>query len=132
MAGCELSSIALLDNFCWCSPENPEKLYQLKMALKACHDLSLTFGTLHLFLGKIVCIMILMVITKIIKKLKSQFPPTLLISSIGIIKSYYNLLSIVPQTTDDYIYVIGRTGDEMGGSEFAKVFWITKTILSPK
>ena len=45
VAGTQLSSIALLDNFCWCSPENPEYLYQLKKASKACYDLSLFFGT---------------------------------------------------------------------------------------
>ena len=56
------------------------------------------------------------------KKIKISIPPTLLISSIGIIKSYKELLTITPQNTNDFVYVIGRTGNEMGGSEFAKVF----------
>ena len=64
-------------------------------------------------------------------KVKISIPPTLLISSIGIIKSYKELLTIVPQTTDDFVYVIGRTGNEMGGSEFAKVFGL-KNCNVPK
>ena len=51
-----------------------------------------------------------------------SIPPTLLISSIGIIKSYNNLLTIVPQAIEDLVYIIGTTGNEMGGSEFAKIF----------
>ena len=121
VAGCELSFIALLDNFCWCSPEHPEKIYQLKMASKACYDLSLNFGTPFIS-GKDSMYNDFTGYNKSNKKIKISIPPTLLISSIGIIKSYHNLLSIVPQTTDDYIYIIGRTGDEMGGSEFTKVF----------
>ena len=49
---------------------------------------------------------------------------TLLISSIGIIKSYINLLTIVPKTVDDLVYIIGKTDNEIGGSEFAKIFTI--------
>ena len=56
------------------------------------------------------------------KKIKISIPPTLLISSIGIINSYKNLLTIVPQSIDDLVYVIGETSNEIGGSEFAKVF----------
>ena len=56
------------------------------------------------------------------KKIKISIPPTLLISSIGIIKDYNNLLSIVPRLPGDLVYIIGGTGSEMGGSEFEKVF----------
>ena len=128
VSGCELSSIALLDNFCWCSPEDPGKLYQLKMSLKACYDLSLTFGAPFIS-GKDSMYNDFNGYDKSNKKIKISIHPTLLISSIGIIKSYHNLLSMVPQTTGDYIYVIGRTGDEMGGSEFAKVFGYENNIV---
>jgi phosphoribosylformylglycinamidine synthase len=128
VTGCELSSIALLDNFCWCSPENPEKLYQLKMALKACYDLSINFGTPFIS-GKDSMYNDFNGYDKRSKKIKISIPPTLLISSIGIIKSYHNLLSIVPQTEGDYLYVIGKTGDEMGGSEFTKVLGDENNIV---
>jgi phosphoribosylformylglycinamidine synthase len=130
VVGCELSNIALLDNFCWCSPENSEKLYQLKMASKACYDLSLTFETPFIS-GKDSMYNDFNGYDKKNNKVKISIPPTLLISSIGIIKSYKELLTIVPQTTDDFVYVIGRTGNEMGGSEFAKVFGL-KNCNVPK
>ena len=130
VVGCELSTIALLDNFCWCSPENSEKLYQLKMASKACYDLSLTFETPFIS-GKDSMYNDFNGYDKKNNKVKISIPPTLLISSIGIIKSYKELLTIVPQTTDDFVYVIGRTGNEMGGSEFAKVFGL-KNCNVPK
>ena len=56
------------------------------------------------------------------RKIKISIPPTLLISSVGIIKSYNNLLTIVPQTIEDLVYIIGKTDSEMGGSEFVKIF----------
>ena len=123
VTGCDLSAIALLDNFCWCSPENFEKLYQLKMAAKACHDLSLAFETPFIS-GKDSMYNDFNGYDKRNRKIKISIPPTLLISSIGIIKSYINLLTIVPQDVDDLIYIIGKTGNEIGGSEFAKIFAI--------
>jgi len=130
VVGCELSNIALLDNFCWCSPENSEKLYQLKMAAKACYDLSLTFETPFIS-GKDSMYNDFNGYDKKNNKVKISIPPTLLISSIGIIKSYKELLTITPQNTNDFVYVIGRTGNEMGGSEFAKVFGL-KNFNVPK
>jgi len=121
VTGCDLSTIALLDNFCWCSPENSEKLYQLKMASKACYDLSLTFGTPFIS-GKDSMYNDFNGYDKKNKKIKISIPPTLLISSVGIIKSYNNLLTIAPQAIEDLVYIIGKTDSEIGGSEFVKIF----------
>ena len=121
VTGCDLSTIALLDNFCWCSPENSEKLYQLKMASKACYDLSLTFGTPFIS-GKDSMYNDFNGYDKKNKKIKVSIPPTLLISSVGIIKSYNNLLTIAPQAIEDLVYIIGKTDSEIGGSEFVKIF----------
>jgi len=100
------------------------------MASKACYDLSLTFETPFIS-GKDSMYNDFNGYDKKNNKVKISIPPTLLISSIGIIKSYKELLTIVPQTTDDFVYVIGRTGNEMGGSEFAKVFGL-KNCNVPK
>ncbi len=126
VTGCDLSAIALLDNFCWCSPENFGKLYQLKMAAKACHDLSLAFETPFIS-GKDSMYNDFNGYDKRNKKIKISIPPTLLISSIGIIKNYKNLLTIVPEAVDDLVYIIGKTGNEIGGSEFAKIFAINNS-----
>ena len=36
--GATLDRAALLDNFCWCSADQPERLYQLREAARGCHD----------------------------------------------------------------------------------------------
>ena len=66
--------------------------------------------------------MILTVMTKKNRKVKISILPTVLISSIGIIKDYNDLLSIVPRKFDDLIFMIGKTDSEMGGTEYEKVF----------
>ena len=100
------------------------------MASKACYDLSLAFETPFIS-GKDSMYNDFNGYDKKNNKVKISIPPTLLISSIGIIKSYKELLTIVPQTTGDFVYVIGRTGNEMGGSEFTKVFGL-KNCNVPK
>ncbi|MEC8155098.1 MAG: AIR synthase-related protein, partial [Pseudomonadota bacterium] len=37
-AGAPLDRAALLDNFCWCSADQPERLYQLREAARGCFD----------------------------------------------------------------------------------------------
>ncbi|MGA0236124.1 MAG: AIR synthase-related protein, partial [Alphaproteobacteria bacterium] len=36
--GATLDRAALLDNFCWCSADQPERLFQLREAARGCHD----------------------------------------------------------------------------------------------
>ena len=38
VVGAAPQRIALLDNFCWCSSDDPERLGQLKRAARACYD----------------------------------------------------------------------------------------------
>jgi len=43
--GIPLDTIAILDNFCWCSSNEPERLGQLKRAAQGCDDVAPAFGT---------------------------------------------------------------------------------------
>src|SRR3989338_6165340 len=43
--GGTLSHLAILDNFCWCSSNDPKRLYQLLEAVKACYDCAVGYGT---------------------------------------------------------------------------------------
>jgi phosphoribosylformylglycinamidine synthase len=128
VTGCELSNIALLDNFCWCSPEEPERLYQLKKSLEACYDLSLFFQTPFIS-GKDSMYNDFNGYDKKNNKVKISIPPTLLISSIGVINNQNNLQTIVPQNSNDLIYIIGETNNEMAGSEFSKIFGSKNNIV---
>ena len=41
--GADPERVALLDNFCWCSSYDPQRLGQLKEAARACYDLALAY-----------------------------------------------------------------------------------------
>ena len=65
--------------------------------------------------------MILLALMEKNKKIKISIPPTLLISSIGIVKSFEDLTSISP-SSNDLIYLIGETKEELGGSEYGNIY----------
>jgi len=44
-------TIAILDNFCWCSSDEPERLGQLKLAAQGCYDFSKISAPRHLRQG---------------------------------------------------------------------------------
>src|SRR3989338_6679897 len=44
-AGGTLSHLAILDNFCWCSSDDPRRLGQLVETVKACYDSAVAYGT---------------------------------------------------------------------------------------
>lgn len=50
--------------------------------------------------------------------IKISAPPTLLVSSIGVIPHIENSISIAPKATGDCVYLLGETKDELGASEY--------------
>ena len=116
-AGVDINKIALLDNFCWCSSKEPERLYQLKQAAKACYDLTVAYET-PLISGKDSMFNDFSGFDEKGKSIKISVLPTLLISSIGVVNNIYKTISIDTKFPDDLIYVLGETSDEMGGSEY--------------
>jgi len=115
--GADPDRIAILDNFCWCSSDQPERLGQLKRAALACYETATGFGApfisgkdsmfndFHGFDGQD-------------KPVKISVPPTLLISSLGIVPDVLDCVTIEPRFAGDLVYVMGVTRDEMGGSEY--------------
>jgi phosphoribosylformylglycinamidine synthase len=45
VSGGTLNHLAILDNFCWSSSGNPERLFELREAAKACYDFATLYGT---------------------------------------------------------------------------------------
>jgi hypothetical protein len=45
VSGGTLNHLAILDNFCWSSSSNPERLFELREAAKACYDFATLYGT---------------------------------------------------------------------------------------
>lgn len=116
-AGGSLSHLALLDNFCWSSSNDPERLGQLKAAAQACYDYATKYGTPFIS-GKDSMFNDFSGFDKEGKPIKISVPPTLLISSIGVIKDVTKSASLDPKFTGDLVYIIGETKDETGGSEY--------------
>jgi phosphoribosylformylglycinamidine synthase subunit PurSL len=119
-AGGQLGHIALLDNFCWCSGFDPVRLDQLKKAAKACFDYATRFNTPFIS-GKDSMFNDFKGFDEKGNPIQISIPPTLLISSIGIIDDVHKLISLDVKHAVDLIYLLGETYDEMGGSEYLKM-----------
>ncbi|MFA6383294.1 MAG: AIR synthase-related protein [Parcubacteria group bacterium] len=115
--GADIERLALLDNFCWCSSNEPERLWQLKQAVKACHDYAIAFGTPFIS-GKDSMFNDFKGFDENKKPLKISVPPTLLISAIGVVPDVARTVSLDAKFPGDLIYILGETFDELGASEY--------------
>ena len=103
--------IALLDNFAWGDPEDPENLGGLVRAAQACYDVSKAFDMPYIS-GK--------------DSLYNETPlgeilPTLAITAIGIIPEITRSLTADFKDSGNSIYLVGRTKEELGGSEYYRM-----------
>ena len=110
-------SIAILDNFCWCSSDEPERLGQLKRAAKGCYDFAKAFGTPFIS-GKDSMFNDFSGFDADDNQVRVSVLPTLLISSIGIHPDISKAVSMDAKIEGDLVYVIGQTSEELGGSEY--------------
>ncbi|MEK7109993.1 MAG: AIR synthase-related protein [Patescibacteria group bacterium] len=117
VTGVDIDKIFLLDNFCWCSSNDPQRLYQLKKAAQACYDFAKIYETPFIS-GKDSMFNDFKGYDEKGNSIKISVPPTLLISSIGIISDVLKTISIDVKFPGDLIYVLGETKDELGGSEY--------------
>ncbi|MGA2105040.1 MAG: AIR synthase-related protein [Methanoregula sp.] len=115
--GIPLDAIALLDNFCWCSSDEPERLWQLKQAAKGCYHYAKAFGTPFIS-GKDSMFNDFSGYDGENNRVKVSVPPTLLISSIGIHADAAKAVSLDAKVAGDLVYVLGGTEEELGGSEY--------------
>jgi phosphoribosylformylglycinamidine synthase subunit PurSL len=114
--GGNVAHTAILDNFCWGDPEDPKELAALVRACQACYDVAKGFGvpfisgkdsmnnTWRAPNGKI-----------------HQIPRSLLISAIGVIPDASRVVTADLKHAGDYVYVVGETREELGGSHLWKV-----------
>lgn len=123
-SGVDMNKIALLDNFCWCSSNDPTRLYQLKKAAQGCYDFATIFGTPFIS-GKDSMFNDFKGYDEKVNQIKISIPPTLLISSIGVIEDVLKTISIDVKFPDDLVYILGETKEELGGSEY---FALNKSV----
>jgi phosphoribosylformylglycinamidine synthase len=119
-AGATLDHLAILDNFCWTSSNEPERLWQLKEAAKACYDYATLYGTPFIS-GKDSMFNDFKGYDEKGEFLKISILPTLLISTLGVIQDAEKAISIDAKVTGDAVYLLGETHDELGGSEYARM-----------
>ncbi|MFA7457697.1 MAG: AIR synthase-related protein, partial [Micavibrio sp.] len=116
-AGCPIDHLAILDNFCWCSSDEPERLGQLKRACEAIYDLAVAYQTPFIS-GKDSMFNDFKGYDKNDKPVKISIPPTLLVSSIGVMQNVDKAVSLEPKAAGDLVYALGQTKDELGASEY--------------
>ncbi len=116
-AGASLDHLAILDNFCWCDSNNPKRLWQLKNAAKGCYDFAVAYGTPFIS-GKDSMFNDFRGYDENFEEVEISIPPTLLISSIGVMSDIRKSQTIDLKFPGDLIYLVGRTEEETGGSEY--------------
>jgi phosphoribosylformylglycinamidine synthase len=109
--GADPERIAILDNFCWGDPLRPETLGSLIEAARGCHDAALFYRTPFIS-GK--------------DSLNNEYmgmdgqrhaiPPTLLISSIGVMKDVTEAVTMDLKEAGNEIYLVGKFAPTFGGS----------------
>ncbi|MBI5227695.1 phosphoribosylformylglycinamidine synthase subunit PurL [Candidatus Micrarchaeota archaeon] len=121
--GAKFGYLACLDNFSWPdpiksdkTPDGEQKLGSLVRACIAFYDCATSYG-IPIISGK--------------DSMKNDYytgdkkysiPPTLLVTVIGKMDNVSKAVSSEFKTSGSYIYVLGKTRDELGGSEFYKLF----------
>jgi len=110
--GGSLDRTAILDNFCWGNTDRPEMLGALVRAAQACYDMAIACGTPFVS-GK--------------DSLNNEFhyegrsiviPHTLLISAFSVMPDIKKAVSMDFKQAGNNIYLIGKTFNELGASEY--------------
>ena len=114
--------ISALDNFCWPNvvkesmPERSHKLAQLVRACQGLYDFCKAYGV-PLISGKDS-----MSNDCTLTDPPISVPPTLLVSVLGRLPEVSRAVTLDVKEPGDLLYVLGETGEELGGSEFYRYY----------
>jgi len=111
--GADVTRAALLDNFCWGNPQDPEILGSLVRAAQGCHDAALAFSVPFIsgkdsFYNE----------RTDAKGARHSIPGTLLISAMAPVPDIRKAVTMDFKNPNNALYLVGWTSDEMGGSLF--------------
>ncbi|MBL8055131.1 MAG: hypothetical protein JNK29_00465, partial [Anaerolineales bacterium] len=124
--GADPDRLALLDNFCWGDPRRPETLGALVRAAQGCYAAALHYRAPFIsgkdslnneYLGA--------------DGQRHAIPPTLLISVIGLIADVNTAVTLDLKEPGNFIYLLGETRPEFGGSHWALLQEPAPTAWSP-
>lgn len=126
--GANPKKIVLNDNFCWPSTlpgkDNPDakyKMAQLVRANRALYDYTLCYGT-PCISGKDSMSMDTAIPDTRGKEHRISSLPTVMFSSAGIIDDYKKCVTMDVKRPGDLVFILGKTYDECGGSEYYEMF----------
>jgi phosphoribosylformylglycinamidine synthase len=115
-AGGDITTAAMLDNFCFSSPEREEVLADIVLSSRGCYDAAKAFGVPFIS-GK--------------DSLNNEWsdaegrshliPPTLLISALSVVDDVGMCITSDFKQPESLVYLIGDTKEELGGSEYFKL-----------
>jgi phosphoribosylformylglycinamidine synthase subunit PurSL len=104
---------AILDNFCWGDPRQPDRMAGLARAAAGCYDAAVAFGTPFVS-GK--------------DSLNNEYrdangtrtpiPPTLLITALALVPDVRRAVTMDLKAPGNYVYLVGETRDELGGAHY--------------
>ncbi|QXK91754.1 phosphoribosylformylglycinamidine synthase [Neoehrlichia mikurensis] len=115
--GGNFNHLALIDNFCWCNSTDPKRLWQLKQAAKGCYDYAVAFNTPFIS-GKDSMFNDFKGYDSKGTLIHISSPPSLLISTLGIIDNIEHAVTLDVKAANDLIYILGITYNELGMSEY--------------
>ncbi|MFH1182498.1 MAG: phosphoribosylformylglycinamidine synthase subunit PurL [Candidatus Woesearchaeota archaeon] len=113
--GGDLGHTAMLDNFCWGNTDIPKRLGSLAMAAMACKDIAIAYD-IPFISGK----------DSLHNEIKIDgkgvnIPDTLLISAVSVMDAQ-NVVSMDLKEEGSSIYIVGKTYDELGASQYYNIF----------
>jgi len=114
-SGGNLDRAVILDNFCWGNTNKPHQLGGLVRASLACYDIAKAYGVPFIS-GKDS-----LNNEYSVKGQSISIPPTLLVSALAVINDINKTISMDAKKAGNYIYAVGETLNEMGGSHYWKL-----------
>lgn len=111
--GGDPAQTAILDNFCWGDPRQPDRMAGLVRAAAGCYDAALAFGTPFIS-GKDS----LNNEYRAADGTRTPIPPTLLISALAIVPDVRHSMTMDLKEAGNLLYIVGETRNELGGAHY--------------
>ena len=108
--GGNVDYMALMDNFCWCSSDEGERLFQLKKSAQGCYDGAVNYGTPFIS-GKDSMFNDFKGYDKNNEEVKISALPTLLVSALGVIDDFFKVQTLDFKLANDEIFIVKLSAD---------------------
>jgi len=115
--GADPATVAILDNFCWGNPLQPDRLGGLVRACKGCYDTAVHYGAPFISGKDSLNNEYLDQATGV----QTAIPPSLLISSLGIVPDVRRAVTSDLKRPGNVLYLLGETRRELGGSFYYRL-----------